>query len=279
MKWCIIIRMQERPPRQNIQPPERVNLDPKMTDFSRHYPHLEDVFNGCKIQHADHITGAEVTDCSHLDGPCIVGTAGAGIVRENQQIMTEGLKGCVAVYIELPRYKALAHFTPSSSLGYRHGDIESVKVAIDKLVSPLRSKGSLEHAKAVIITNIAGENRNPKVNFWHHQRVKEDWQRLQSILGEYGIIAKIVEVPLDHSAVLSIPEKPGQLYVLGNKAHIDQTSGREIIENSLANVWISTDPSIQETFIEHSPYVETQKEERSESEVKLQNRPRRLLEL
>jgi hypothetical protein len=182
----------------------------------------------------------------------VVGTDKAGVVRSDQEVMTRELYGCLGVFIQGTSFNELTHMTPGSSLGYkyhRHPQArdEMLDRNISHMVGILKDKeGELGNSRAVILANIAQEGDHE----YGHEEQHRIWEDLRQRLIKAGIPqVKLVELPIDQSAIYYTPQKPNHLYALGRQTGINPDgSYDESQRDTLNEYWVSLDPNESESY-------------------------------
>ncbi len=221
----------------------------RVEGFRKAYPHITDVLN-----YSDRLQGAnsgDVVDMTKTEGDAVavVNTDTGTVISKNREAVTEKLYGCAGIFIDGPDCNEMVHMTPSSSLGYKYhkysAEQQPTYVArnVDKIISSLPERTSLEQCRAVIVVNIADESY-PKRNDYHYEKQYAAWDRLKKQFEDLGLKnIKIVEVPMDESALYYTPERPDKILVMGRKIGINPDGSYDKSqEKTVDEIWVSLDP-------------------------------------
>ncbi|GEM_PF-4717367 len=183
-------------------------LEARLSEFKRTYPDVPDYYGPWHR--------GEVEDFrSSQDKLVHVITDTGAIVRNDQEIVTDGMVGCTTLLIQGPNAKAIVHLTPSTRLPYQ----ERADDTIAKIVEALKAVGQpLSQYRLVILGNIGTENGK-----FCYERLAKLWEDLRQKFIVAGIgEARVQELPLDETVVYHTPERPEAVFVMGRRTCYDE---------------------------------------------------------
>lgn len=220
-----------------------------------------DVFSEQQLQEAYQNPGS-VLGYEAMD----VGTGDGKIVGRDKAVYTQGLWGCVAVFIEVGNKKALYHLTPTSSrFSFRVTDLSGeghdkkfVQDMAAEMVTSLKgTPEEMSDAKVCIVANIALETDSN----YSYSVLQKEWQFLQQSFKDAGAKnTTVTEVPMDNTMVLHSPADPNHLYVGGLESSINDDGSQKTSKTKITFKKISLD-ALEDSLLPHpvSFYAHEQK--------------------
>jgi len=163
-----------------------------------------------------------IIDGQHEPKSVLVDTGKMGIVETNREVLTEGLFGCAALFIQGAKANYFVHMVSGNNprnFGYwREHNFDPLPKTIENISGILLSAGeNMEDLKAIIAAG--GKSKGRK------ERLKE----LKEKLTQLGIKnVRIVESPAGNSVVYYSPDNPEEIRIIGAQ---DGPDGRSIVKH------------------------------------------------
>jgi hypothetical protein len=218
--------------------------------FRKTYPYISK-----SISYTERLEGAnagagEIIDKTKTVGEAVtvVNTDTGMVFPKDRESVTEELYGCAGIFIDAPNCNEMVHMTPNGRLGYKYRNFSPeqqasmVAARVTKIISSLPPETPLDQCRGVIVVNLAEESF-PDYNEYHYNKQYEMWERLKKMFEDLGLKnIKIVEVPMDKSALYHTPERPNEIMVMGARLGINPDGSFDKSKvTTIDEIWIPLD--------------------------------------
>ena len=194
----------------------------------------------------------DILDLRNVDRSKVGVPTDCGVVaNKNQELLTEKVVGCAAVFFKGKESNAFFHLTPNSKLGYRY--FKYPKDADDyignsamKVMESLPKEERPEDYEVIILVNIGSEDGG---NYDYHKILADAKNFASKLKGIEKV--KIVELPLNSTMLYYSPKIPNQIFACGDETKINERGGLDY-GRKVVGLRVDLDPSIEVDYVLHS---------------------------
>ena len=155
--------------------------------------------------------------------PVFVQTGSGAIVNNMCEVVTNDLRGCVAVFIFGPHGKALLHMIPKGKLPYEEPYLAQTASYVMESINIIGA--DFYDYTFIIMGNMYGNDK--------YKEVWGEWRAIKTEFTKYGIRKiKIVEMPLEQTTLYHSNIEPYYIFVIGKATYISK-KGKLITTNKI----------------------------------------------
>ena len=184
-----------------------------------------------------------------VDGKPIGINPGTGIIIEgNQEVVTEKIWGCAALYLTNGKQHAFIHMNPNQALPYRpwrekvspqtivqHWEEGTARRIADSLKEVDGDKDDLSRYHGVFVINVGHANSN----LYSQELLNEDANLFVAALSREGIgSVRIVTLPMSETALYRTPTRPEALFAIGKRQQYDSRGFLKDVPGVIEEGWI-----------------------------------------
>ncbi len=153
------------------------------------------------------------------DMPVKVGTGAGAAAEKDREMLTTGLWGCFAVFIEGRESNMLVHMTPSKGLGYEQEHLANSMEALQSQLAEIGEEPA--DIKVTVVSNTGIDEGARKTNIREREMVG-------SAFKDIGVSSYTsYDVPMSNSAVYFSPENPDDLCIIGEGEKMNEEGRME----------------------------------------------------